>query len=108
MATAAFGRYDHPAVVWLRAFRDEILDPAPGGKALVSAYYGASPPAAAWLRAHAAARALTRTALWPVAGAAWCAVQAGRHPMPAIAFVLGIAMCLVAVRAGGIGGGRRR
>ncbi|MCP4606751.1 MAG: hypothetical protein GY847_40635 [Proteobacteria bacterium] len=47
VATAAFGSYNHPVVKVLRRFRDEFLEPLPGGKALISAYYSNGPALAA-------------------------------------------------------------
>jgi len=104
VATAAYGDYDHPAVRWLRAFRDEVLGAVPGGGRLVRAYYRSSPPAALWLRGHPAARTCVRAALWPAAGAARVLVGAARHPQAAL-LLLG---CLAALSIALVRRGRRR
>ncbi len=107
VATAAFGDYDHPAVVWLRALRDEVVEDLPGGRALVQGYYEASPPLARWLRARPAARNVARAALWPAAGAAYVTVQARRHPGLAACLVLGLIVCCAGLRVSGVGPRRK-
>lgn len=47
IATAAFGSYDHPTVRVLRDFRDNFLEPMPGGETLIHTYYRFGPGAAA-------------------------------------------------------------
>ncbi len=43
IATMAYGSYEHPQVIILRQFRDEILDNSPIGKRLIKIYYHYSP-----------------------------------------------------------------
>jgi hypothetical protein len=70
IATAAFGSYESGWVQVLRDFRDETLLAHDWGRGFVRWYYAHSPPAAAWLRQHEWARAITRVALLPfIAGA---------------------------------------
>lgn len=44
VATAAFGDYNAPEVVYLSAFRDESLSRSVVGRGLIRAYYAVSPP----------------------------------------------------------------
>lgn len=46
IATAAAGSYDHPKVLCLRSFRDDVLMQSKSGRSFVSAYYKISPPIA--------------------------------------------------------------
>ena len=69
----------------LRDFRDRHLLTSGPGRALVRAYYHRSPPVAAFLWRHPAARTATRWLLTPV-------VAAVRHPPAA----LGLTLLLVA------------
>lgn len=77
IATAAWGDYDHPMVVELRAFRDRVLENSAPGRALVQLYYATSPPLARILARHPGARAVVRTTLTPVARLAGAE---SRHP----------------------------
>lgn len=43
IATMAYGDYDHPQVVILREFRDEVLEKSKAGQWLICAYYYFSP-----------------------------------------------------------------
>ncbi|WP_143882779.1 CFI-box-CTERM domain-containing protein [Chryseobacterium binzhouense] len=43
IATMAYGSYDHPQVLELRRFRDEVLNKTVGGKLFIKAYYFISP-----------------------------------------------------------------
>ncbi len=61
VATAAMGDADAPEVASLRAWRDRVLLPSPVGRAFVSAYYRASPPAACWIAGHPRVRHIVRT-----------------------------------------------
>ncbi|MEQ9538453.1 MAG: MXAN_2562 family outer membrane beta-barrel protein [Deltaproteobacteria bacterium] len=63
IATAAHGSYAHPAVQVLRWFRDAVLIPAPGGRAIVDTYYRWSPPMARRVAADEDLAAATRVAL---------------------------------------------
>lgn len=108
VATAAYGDYDHPAVRWLRAYRDEVLVDLPGGRAAISRYYRTSPPLASWLREHPGARTVSRAALYPMAAMATLAVTARRNPVAAVALVLGLAMCVLCLGARGLSGTGRR
>jgi hypothetical protein len=66
IATAAFGSYESRWVHVLRDFRDEWLLPTPEGRAFVDWYYANSPPAAAFIAEHRAARILVQMALLPI------------------------------------------
>jgi hypothetical protein len=66
IATAAYGSYLHPKVRVLREFRDRHLLTNPVGRAFVSAYYRYSPPVAAFISRHGAARSVCRGLLVPV------------------------------------------
>jgi hypothetical protein len=66
IATAAYGSYLHPKVALLRQFRDHYLLTNAPGKAFVAFYYHISPPLAAFIAEHAAARLISRLALTPV------------------------------------------
>jgi hypothetical protein len=46
VATAAYGDYDAPEVVFLRRYRDESLRKGVLGRAFIQAYYAVSPPLA--------------------------------------------------------------
>uniref|UniRef100_B8DPT2 Prepilin-type N-terminal cleavage/methylation domain-containing protein n=1 Tax=Nitratidesulfovibrio vulgaris (strain DSM 19637 / Miyazaki F) TaxID=883 RepID=B8DPT2_NITV9 len=76
VATAAAGNGDHPVVVQLRQFRDRLLLPWSGGRALVRAYYAVGPDMARVVAAHEPLRAATLAALTPVAALAGLAVHA--------------------------------
>jgi hypothetical protein len=43
IATAAFGNYDAPEVIFLRGFRDETLSETSLGRRFIQAYYAVSP-----------------------------------------------------------------
>lgn len=49
IATAATGSYEHPKVITLRFFRDDILKNHLLGRLLISFYYKTSPPIAHWI-----------------------------------------------------------
>lgn len=49
IATVCYGSYDHPDVLILRQFRDNILDKTFLGRQLIDAYYMGSPKIARWL-----------------------------------------------------------
>ena len=66
IATAAYGSAMHPKVVGLRRFREQVLMKSPAGRAFVAFYYRHSPPVARYIAERPAARAVARTALWPV------------------------------------------
>ncbi len=63
VATAAFGSYDHPVVKVLRRFRDDFLEPLPGGNTLIEAYYSIGPVAAAVVNGSSVLRGLTQGGL---------------------------------------------
>ncbi len=66
VATAAYGSPLAGQVHALRRLRDRYLLSIAPGRALVSAYHSAGPPAARWLERHAQWRALARWLLQPL------------------------------------------
>ena len=74
IATAVYGPGRAEEIELLKRFRDEYLLTNPVGRALVRVYYRYSPPAAAYLERHGAAKTVTRTALKPL-------VFGLKHPM---------------------------
>jgi predicted Zn finger-like uncharacterized protein len=73
IATAAYGSPLADEVGTLRRYRDEVLERSPAGRCLTRAYYLLSPPLAALVAAHPAARALVRRLLAPLVG--WCGAR---------------------------------
>lgn len=71
IATAAFGSALAPEVVELRNFRDQILSRVAAGRWLIGQYYKYSPAAADFIRESTLLRSAARTALLPLAAAAW-------------------------------------
>lgn len=98
VATAAFGSPLHPHVRTLRAFRDRWLLASAPGRALVRAYYAASPPLAEVIRRRPALRAAARWALAPL-------VLAVAHPG---GFAASAAAALAFGAAAAAAGRRRR
>jgi hypothetical protein len=60
VATAAFGDYDAPEVVFLRTFRDESLSGSALGRSLIQAYGTLSPPLAAVIEKSELLRGVVR------------------------------------------------
>ncbi len=81
IATAAFGSYAEPHVKILRDFRDRYLKPGAWGRAFVRFYYRVSPDWARTIEEHDSLRWAVRTALLPVVGASWLALQVGLIPL---------------------------
>lgn len=82
IATAAFGSYLAPEVAVLRSFRDTRLLTNTPGSAFVRFYYSVSPPLAAYVGRHEAARIATRYLLAPI-------VYSVKYPeLPCAFFVL--------------------
>ncbi|MBO4350767.1 MAG: fibronectin type III domain-containing protein [Proteobacteria bacterium] len=71
IATAAYGSTQEPHVKILRQFRDQVLMQSSAGRSFVATYYRLSPPLAHYIGEHPTARAITRTALWPLYGFAY-------------------------------------
>ncbi len=65
VATAAYGRADHPVVLFLREFRDRYLKTWNGGKALVEAYYVVGPALASLIQGRPWACVLAQVVLLP-------------------------------------------
>lgn len=65
VATAAYGRADHPMVLYLREFRDQYLMIWEGGKALVQAYYSVGPALASLIQGKPWACGLAQFLLLP-------------------------------------------
>jgi hypothetical protein len=101
VATAAFGSYDHPVVKLLRDFRDEFLEPLPGGRSLISAYYAAGPTVAQVVGDSSALRAGTQAVLTVFAGFAWMLTAVG--PKGA-----GLGLCVLFAFVMGLSFSRRR
>ncbi len=72
VATTGFGDPRDPCVFVLRQFRDRILSRLPGGEAMIRFYYAHGPALADLIRGSEPARALTRAALAPLVGTAFC------------------------------------
>jgi len=60
IATAALGDYDHPDVLILREFRDEVLGKSLLGRAFINLYYTASPLFASWIAKDYQRRRMSR------------------------------------------------
>ena len=75
IATAAYGTPMADEVKCLCAFRDRYLMTNDPGRALVSAYYRLSPPAANFIRERESLRRVTRACLKPVVKAAECLMK---------------------------------
>lgn len=58
IATAATGDYDHPKVLVLRSFRDEVLESYRLGRVFVRCYYKVSPPIALKIQSNEVIRML--------------------------------------------------
>ncbi len=65
VATAAYGRADHPMVLYLREFRDRYLLTWCGGKALVQTYYSVGPALASLIEGRPWACGLAQFFLLP-------------------------------------------
>ena len=63
IATMAYGNYDHPQVMILRRFRDEILDKSKFGKKFVKHYYLYSPKLVKILKNKKIANSIIRIVL---------------------------------------------
>jgi hypothetical protein len=63
IATMAYGSYDHPQVLILRRFRDEILDKSTLGKWFIKVYYHYSPMLVEKLKNHKITNVLIRKSL---------------------------------------------
>ena len=67
VATATLGDYDHPFVVELREFRDEVMLHRGIGRTFVRVYYSVSPPIAAFIRIRPRLRTLSlRLLIYPL------------------------------------------
>jgi hypothetical protein len=60
IATACYGRYDHPTVVELRHFRDDWLGASDAGRAFVQCYYQWSPAFASLVARSGILKSLAR------------------------------------------------
>jgi len=63
IATMAYGNYDHPQVLILRQFRDEVLDKSTFGKWFIKTYYHYSPRLVEKLKDHKKTNILIRKSL---------------------------------------------
>jgi len=89
IATASFGSPMEGKIDALRTFRDKVLMSNHWGRVLVDLYYGYSPPVAAFLYTHDAAKVTVRTLLLPVVGAAWVI---NSHKAAMMGLALGLAV----------------
>ena len=96
IATAAYGSYLDPHVKALRDFRDRWLLTCGAGRAFVRLYYRYSPPVAALIARHEAARTATRVALTPI-------VYAVLHPV-----CLGMLLIPLAIPLRRVAGNRKK
>ena len=63
IATMAYGSYDHPQVLVLRKYRDDVLLESRGGRLFVKLYYWLSPKAVSIFRGHDGINMLIRNCL---------------------------------------------
>jgi hypothetical protein len=63
IATMAYGDYDHPQVMILRQFRDEVLDKSALGKWFIKTYYHYSPKLVERLKNKRTLNSIIRKAL---------------------------------------------
>jgi len=63
IATMAYGDYDHPQVLVLRKFRDEVLTKSKAGNLFINLYYRTSPKLVSLLKGHESINAFIRTIL---------------------------------------------
>jgi hypothetical protein len=110
IATAAFGSPIAREVDTLRTFRDRVLVPHAGGRAVVTAYYRVSPSFAGVVARHESLKVVTRAVLRPII---WTAQVALVRPSLAFVVLIGVASALVALLAAVVlvsycGVGRRR
>jgi len=61
VATAAFGDYNSPEVIYLSVFRDQVLNHSLFGRAFVRIYYKISPPLAGIIAKSSLLRRLVRS-----------------------------------------------
>ncbi len=71
VATASFGRLDHPFVKILIRFRDEFLSKFALGRKFIRNYYRYSPPIASWISKRILAKTTMSLALMPLVILAW-------------------------------------
>ena len=67
VATAAYGSYDHPDVVALRRFKDEVLDRSVAGRAFVSFYWYVGPRLARRVSTDGISGRVARSLIAPLA-----------------------------------------
>lgn len=71
VSTVCMGSSDHPSVLELREFRDQILLHSAVGRRVIDAYYAVGPRAANWLAGRRTARSIVRlTVVLPAAAIA--------------------------------------
>lgn len=92
ISTAAFGSNMADQVQLLRKFRDQFLITHSAGRAFVKFYYEVSPPIAHFIEHSEILKLLTRTALYPLIGLAWLAVNCG---LGAVGVVIVMAFALM-------------
>jgi subtilisin len=97
IATAAYGSYFDGHVETLRDFRDTYLAPDSAGSGFVSLYYRISPPVAAFIDDHPAAKPAVRAALLPSVAVSTVAVSTTLAEKGAIAGLLALVSVMAAV-----------
>lgn len=90
IATAAYGSYLDPNVVFLRGFRDKYLITNDTGKLFVNFYYRTSPSIANFISEYKTLRLLTRLALTPI-------IYGIKYPS-AFIFIIGIGFLVIRMR----------
>jgi hypothetical protein len=92
IATASYGRKNHPFVQILIRFRDEILSSFRWGQAFIRAYYQYSPPIASWIGKRPLARACISLALLPLVAFSWLVLH--KVWMLALSLIVLVLACL--------------
>ena len=99
VATATYGDYDHPHVVVLRNFRDEVLATNAAGRWLIATYYRYSPPLAALIASSPTLRFVSRVLLTPIVILAGLWVYTGLLGKLGIAMIFAFAFAMRRRRA---------
>ena len=79
IATATYGKYDHPRVQLLREFRDRYLSTNGFGRVCVGRYYRHSPTVANFIAEHDTMKAMIRVNLLPLVGISTLVSRVSNH-----------------------------